>query len=71
LFGAAAAPLIVGILADIWNLRVAFLIVSPPVYIGATVLYAARKHLDADAMKIFQAVVRAMEQEQARKEIAD
>src|SRR5262245_21576829 len=68
LFGAAAAPIIVGALADIWNLRVAFLIVSPPVYVGAWILYLARNHLDEDAMKIFQAVVRAMEQDRARNE---
>jgi MFS family permease len=66
LFGAAAAPLIVGILADWWNLRVAFLIVSPPVYIGAYILYLARDHLDADAMKIFEAVVRAMKIDEER-----
>jgi MFS family permease len=66
LFGAAAAPLIVGILADWWNLRVAFLIVSPPVYIGAYILYLARNHLDADAMKIFEAVVRAMKIDEER-----
>ena len=59
LFGAAAAPIIVGALADVWNLRVAFLIVSPPVYIGAWILFLARNHLDADALKIFEAVVRA------------
>jgi MFS family permease len=68
LFGAAAAPLIVGALADAWNLRVAFLIVSPPIYIGAWILYLARSHLDEDAMKIFQAVVRAMEQDRERTE---
>jgi MFS family permease len=68
LFGAAAAPLIVGALADVWNLRVAFLIVSPPVYIGAWILFLARRHLDEDAMKIFQAVVRAMEQDRERTE---
>src|SRR5690606_17496753 len=51
LFGAAAAPLVVGALADVWDLRVAFLVVSPPVYIGAYILFLARKHLDADAMK--------------------
>jgi MFS family permease len=66
LFGAAAAPLIVGALADVWNLRVAFLIVSPPVYIGAFILYKARDHLDADAMKIFEAVVRAMQKDEER-----
>src|SRR5262245_37617388 len=68
LFGAAAAPIIVGALADVWNLRVAFLIVSPPVYVGAWILFMARNHLDADAMKIFEAVVRAMEQDRARNE---
>ena len=66
LFGAAAAPLIVGAIADVWNLRVAFLIVSPPVYIGAWMLYRAREHLDDDAMKIFQAVVRAMQLDEER-----
>jgi MFS family permease len=65
LFGAAAAPLIVGALAQVWNLRVAFLIVSPPVYIGALILFAARDHLEADATKIFEAVLRAMQQDQA------
>jgi MFS family permease len=70
LFGAAAAPLIVGIFADWWNLRVAFLVVSPPVYIGAYILYKARDHLDADAMKIFEAVVRAMQIDEARAQSA-
>jgi MFS family permease len=69
LFGAAAAPLIVGILADQWNLRVAFLIVSPPVYIGAWILLRARDHLDADATKIFEAVIRAMQADEARKQV--
>jgi MFS family permease len=68
LFGAAAAPLIVGLLADVWNLRIAFLVVSPPVYIGAYILLRARNHLDADAMKIFEAVVRAMQLDQERAE---
>jgi MFS family permease len=70
LFGAAAAPLIVGALADVWNLRVAFLIVSPPVFIGAYILFLARDHLDADAMKIFEAVVRAMQQDEERVQAA-
>jgi MFS family permease len=70
LFGAAAAPIIVGALADVWNLRVAFLIVSPPVYIGAWILFLARDHLDADAMKIFEAVMRAIQADQERTEAA-
>ncbi len=63
-FGVAAAPVLVGTLADIWDLRVAFLVVSPPVFVGAYVLYRAKHHLDADATKIFEAVLRAMEAEQ-------
>jgi len=59
-FGVAAAPLIVGWLSDLWDLRVAFLAVSPPVFVGAYILYRAKYHLDADATKIFEAVLRAM-----------
>jgi MFS family permease len=65
-FGAAAAPVIVGALAEVFNLRIAFLLVSPPVFLGAYVLYRARDHLDADAAKIFEAIVRAMQQDQDR-----
>ena len=39
---------------------------SPAVFLGAYVLYRARDHLDADAAKIFEAVVRAMQQDQER-----
>lgn len=65
-FGAAAAPVLVGWFSDLWGLRAAFLVVSLPVYLGAWVLYQARTHLDEDAMKIFEAVVRALQQEQER-----
>jgi MFS family permease len=68
ILGGAAAPLLVGFLADVWNLRIAFLLVTPPVYVGAYVLFRARDHLDADAAKIFEAVMRAIEQEQAEAE---
>jgi MFS transporter, Spinster family, sphingosine-1-phosphate transporter len=67
-FGAAAAPVIVGALADVWNLRIAFLLVSPPVFAGTYCLFRARDHLDADAAKIFEAVVRAMQEDQERSE---
>jgi MFS family permease len=67
LFGAALAPVVVGVLADIWNLRVSFLVVSPPVFLGAYVLYRARDHLDEDAAKIFEAVLRAMQADQERQ----
>lgn len=67
-FGAAIAPLAVSILSDVFdnNLRTAFLLVAPVVYLGALVLLRAREHLEADAMKIFQAVVHAMQEQQAR-----
>lgn len=67
-FGAALAPLLVGVLADVWNLRVAFMIVSPPVFVGAYILYRARYHLDEDAAKIFEAVLKAVQEAQAREE---
>jgi MFS family permease len=64
--GGAGAPLVVSMLSDAFdnNLRTAFLIVSPVVYVGAWVLLRARDHLEADAMKIFQAVVTAMQEQQ-------
>lgn len=67
-FGAAAAPILVGALADVWNLRVALIAVSPPAFFGAYTLYRARYHLDEDAAKIFEAVLRAIQEQQARDE---
>jgi len=63
-FGAAAAPVLVAGLAQIFdnNLRTAFLLVTPPVYIGALMLLKARNHLDDDMAKIFQAIVTAVQQ---------
>ena len=48
------------------NLRTAFLIITPPVYVGAWILLRAREHLEADAMKIFEAVLTAMQEQQER-----
>lgn len=69
-FGQAAAPLIVFGLSGMFddNLRTAFLICSPPVFIGALVLLRARNHFEADAAKIFEAIVRAMQEQQDRDE---
>jgi MFS family permease len=69
-FGQAAAPLIVFGLSGMFddNLRTAFLICSPPVFIGALVLLKARDHLEADAAKIFEAILRAMQEQQERDE---
>lgn len=65
ILGAAAAPFVVGQLAELTNLRTALWIVTPPVYVGAYVLFKARDHLDADAAKIFEAVLAAMQAEAA------
>ena len=65
-FGQAAAPLIVFALSGMFddNLRTAFLLVTPPVFVGGLVLLKARDHLDADAAKIFEAILRAMQEQQ-------
>ena len=65
-FGQAAASIIVFSLAGAFdnNIRTAFFICSPPVFIGALVLLRARDHLDADAAKIFEAILKAMQAEQ-------
>ena len=64
----ALAPFVVGQLSQLTNLRAALLIVTPPVYLGAYALFKARDHLDADAAKIFEAVLKAMQEQQERDE---
>ncbi len=68
-FGQAAASIIVFSLAGAFgnDIRTAFFICSPPVFIGALVLLRARNHLDADAAKIFEAILKAMQEDQERK----
>jgi MFS family permease len=72
ILGQAAAAVIVFTLADIFddNLRTALLLVSPPVFIGGIIFLRARDHLDEDAAKIFQAIVVAMQEQQAREQLA-
>lgn len=67
-FGQAAAPLIVFGLSGIFddNLRTAFLLCSPPIFLGGLILLRARDHLEADAQKIFAAIVEAMQAQQER-----
>jgi MFS family permease len=67
-FGAAAAPLIVGALSSAFdeNLRVAFLAVTPLSVVGALILYRARKYLDEDMNKIMMAVLQALQHEQEK-----
>jgi MFS family permease len=68
LLGQAAAAVIVFTLADIFgdNLRTALLVVSPPVFIGGLIFLQARNHMDEDAAKIFQAIMTAMQEQQAK-----
>lgn len=67
-FGAAAAPNVIAALSEAFdnNLRTAFLFVSPVIYLGAAFLWRARNHLEGDAAKIFEAVLRAMQEQQER-----
>lgn len=68
-FGMAAAPFIVGALSSAFdeNLRTAFLIVTPFSFVGAAVLFRARKFLDDDMQKIMMAVLQALQDEQQRQ----
>lgn len=67
-FGMAAAPFIVGALSSAFdeNLRVAFLLVTPFSFVGAAILYRARRFLDEDMQKIMMAVLTALQEEQQR-----
>ena len=66
--GQAAAPFVVGALSAGFdeNLRTAFLIVTPFSFLGAAILFRARRFLDADMQKIMLAVLTALQEEQAR-----
>ncbi len=68
--GQAAAPIIVSAISNGFddNLRVAFLAVSPFSFLGAAILFRARKHLDADMQKIMMAVLTALQEERERQE---
>ena len=67
-FGQAAAPFVVGGLSAAFdeNLRTALVLVSPISFIGALVLYRARRFLDEDMNKIMMAVLQALQDEQQR-----
>jgi sugar phosphate permease len=67
-FGQAAAPFVVSWLSAHYDndLRTAFLVVSPLSFIGAAVLFRARKFLDEDMNKIMMAVLVAMQEERDR-----
>ncbi len=66
--GQAAAPFIVSLISNQFdeNLRVAFLACSPLLFLGAAILFRARKFLDEDMNKIMMAVLQALQDEQVR-----
>jgi MFS transporter, Spinster family, sphingosine-1-phosphate transporter len=68
IFGQAAAPTVVSLISSAYdeNLRVAFLAVAPLSFLGAGVLFRARKFLDEDMQKIMMAVLTAMQEERDR-----
>ncbi|HVB92220.1 MAG TPA: MFS transporter [Acidimicrobiales bacterium] len=69
IFGSAAAPLVTSAIAEQFggNYRTAFLIILPIAFLGASCLMLARKHIETDAAKVFEAVVMAMAAEQAHE----
>jgi MFS family permease len=66
--GQAAAPFVVSAISSMYdeNLRVAFLAVSPLSFLGAAVLFRARKYLDDDMQQIMLAVLTALQDERDR-----
>jgi MFS family permease len=68
-FGSAAAPLVTSIVAANFdnNFRTAFLILMPIAFFGAAFLLLARRHIESDAAKVFEAVVLAMAANQAQE----
>jgi len=69
-FGSAAAPLVTSAIAAQFgnNYRTAFLIILPVAFVGAGCLLLARRHIEQDAAKVFEAVVTAMAAQQPEEE---
>jgi MFS family permease len=68
-FGSAAAPLVTAAIATQFgnNFRTAFLIILPIAFLGAGCLLLARRHIERDAAKVFEAVTTAMAAQQAEE----
>jgi MFS family permease len=68
-FGSAAAPLVTAAVASQFDndYRTAFLIVMPIAFVGAAFLLLARRHIETDSAKVFEAVVMAMAANQAEE----
>ena len=69
-FGSAAAPVVTSAVATHFggNYRVAFALIMPLTLVGALFLLAARRHIERDTARIFEAVVTAMVDEGDRSE---
>jgi MFS family permease len=69
-FGQAAAPFVVSVISNAYdeNLRVAFFVITPLAYVGAALLFRARRFLDDDMQKIMQAVLVAIQEERDWRE---
>lgn len=67
--GQAAAPFIVSAISEAFdeNLRVAFLACTPLLFLGAAILFRARRFLDEDMNKIMMAVLTALQEERDRE----
>jgi MFS family permease len=65
-FGSAAAPIVTSAIAGQFgnNYRTAFLLILPIAFLGAACLMLARRHIEEDAAKVFEAVVLAMAAQQ-------
>jgi len=66
LFGGTAPLAVFGLAQATADLRTAFLAVLPPVFVGALGILQARNHLDADAARIFQAILTAMQEQEGQ-----
>jgi MFS family permease len=68
-FGSAAAPIVTSWVAGEFgdNFRTAFVILMPVSFLGAACLLLARRHIEVDAAKVFEAVVTAMAAQQAQE----
>jgi MFS family permease len=66
--GQAAAPFVVSTISDAngENLRVAFLAITPLSFLGAALLFRARRFLDEDMQRIMEAVLVALQDEKER-----
>ncbi len=69
-FGSAAAPIVTSAIAAQFgnNYRTAFLLILPIAFLGAACLMLARRHIEDDAAKVFEAVLLALSAQQDEDE---